>query len=457
MFQQFSIQSIIINHQAYREFDVSLQRTNVTISVSDVYNPISINVNVTDEFGNAVTAGNVTFNLDGEIFTLNLTEGAVSFTRAFSIALHNVSAAYNGVEYYYNSSNAFREFNAELVGTQINLTIANEFNPVIITVNVTDQYGNAIDVGNVTFTVDGTQHVVNLSNGTAQLEYCFRNLGFNDIYVTYNGLDYYYDLSNASTNVCVNTTILSNDATRTYDSKYSFALLDNYGNPLNQTAVLVTVGSKNYNVITDENGIGIIDITLSPATYSAKIINPINNEVKIQTIKVLPRINENKDLTMYYGAGKYYKVRVFDDEGNIAKNVQVTFTLNKKQYIKTTDANGYASIMISLKPAKYTITAEYKGFKVSNKITVKSTIITKNIKVKKGKTIKFTAKLVNKNGKILKNKKITFKFKGKTYKVKTNKKGKATLKIHKKYRKGKYTITSSYGKLKIKNTIKIVK
>ncbi len=442
---------------AYREFDVSLQRTNVTISVSDVYNPISINVNVTDEFGNAVTAGNVTFNLDGEIFTLNLTEGAVSFTRAFSIALHNVSAAYNGVEYYYNSSNAFREFNAELVGTQINLTIANEFNPVIITVNVTDQYGNAIDVGNVTFTVDGTQHVVNLSNGTAQWDCFFKNLGLNNVYVSYNGLDRYYSSSNASANVCVNTTILSTDATMTYGSKYSFALLDNYGNPLNQTAVLVTVGSKNYNVITDENGIGIIDITLSPATYSAKIINPINNEVKIQTIKVLPRINENKDLTMYYGAGKYYKVRVFDDEGNIAKNVQVTFTLNKKQYIKTTDANGYASIMISLKPAKYTITAEYKGFKVSNKITVKSTIITKNIKVKKGKTIKFTAKLVNKNGKILKNKKITFKFKGKTYKVKTNKKGKATLKIYKKYRKGKYTITSCYGKLKIKNTIKIVK
>ena len=160
---------------------------------------------------------------------------------------------------------------------------------------------------------------------------------------------------------------------------------------------------------------------------------------------------------MYYGAGKYYTVRVFDDNGNVAKNVKVTFTLNNKQYIKTTDDNGYASIKISLKPGKYTITAEYKGFKVSNKITVKSTIITKNIKVKKGKTIRFTAKLVNKNGKIIKNKKITFKFKGKTYKVKTNKKGKATLKIYKKYKKGKYTITSSYGKLKIKNTIRIVK
>ena len=77
--------------------------------------------------------------------------------------------------------------------------------------------------------------------------------------------------------------------------------------------------------------------------------------------------------------------------------------------------------------------------------------------VKKGKAIIFTAKLVNKNGKILKNKKITFKFKGKTYKVKTNKKGKATLKITKKYKVGKYTITTSYGKLKVKNTIRIKK
>ncbi|MBR6928429.1 MAG: Ig-like domain-containing protein, partial [Methanobrevibacter sp.] len=167
------------------------------------------------------------------------------------------------------------------------------------------------------------------------------------------------------------------------------------------------------------------------------------------------RITENKALRMYYGAGKSYKVKVFDDNGNIAKGVEVIFTINNKQYTRTTDSQGYASFKISQKPGKYTITSEYKGFKVSNKITVKSTIITKNIAVKKGKTIKFTAKLVNKNGKILKNKKVTFKFKGKTYKVKTNKKGKAILKITKKYKKGKYTIKTSYGKLQIKNKIRI--
>ena len=64
---------------------------------------------------------------------------------------------------------------------------------------------------------------------------------------------------------------------------------------------------------------------------------------------------------------------------------------------------------------------------------------------------------MNSKGKILKNKKITFKFKNKIYKVKTNKKGIATLKITKKYKVGKYAITSSYGKLKVQNKIIIKK
>ena len=74
---------------------------------------------------------------------------------------------------------------------------------------------------------------------------------------------------------------------------------------------------------------------------------------------------------MYYGAGKYYKVKVFDDNGNIAKSVKVTFKINGLSYTRTTDSNGYASFKISQEPGKYTITAEYKGFKVSNKINVK--------------------------------------------------------------------------------------
>ena len=91
---------------------------------------------------------------------------------------------------------------------------------------------------------------------------------------------------------------------------------------------------------------------------------------------------------------------------------------------------------------------------MKNIVNVKSTIVTKNISKKKAKTIRFTAKLLSKKGKILKNKKLTFKFKGKKYKIKTNKKGKATLKL-KNLKVGKYVVYTTYGKLKVKNTIRI--
>ncbi len=264
-----------------------------------------------------------------------------------------------------------------------------------------------------------------------------------------------YIKSSKYINFNVKSTIKFSSNTYAYNSKYTATLYDLNGNALVNNQVDVLFNNVNYKVNTDSKGQISLTVNSNPGYYSVKITNPATGEVESQNINVVKRITKNKDLTMYYGAGSIYKVRVCDDNGKFIKGLKVTFKINGKSYYAYTDKNGYASFKITQKIGKYTITASYKGFKVSNKITVKSTIITKNIKVKKGKIIKFTAKLVNKNGKILKNKKITFKFKGKTYKVKTDKKGKAVLKITKKYKKGKYTITSKYGKLSIKNKITI--
>ena len=224
--------------------------------------------------------------------------------------------------------------------------------------------------------------------------------------------------------------------------------------PLNNTNVTIVFAGKTYDVETDSNGIARINNTLKPGNYTVKTTNPNTLEVKSHKIKVVSRIDKNNNLTMYYGAGKYYKVRVLDNYGNIAKNVSVKFTVNGKTYYRRTNASGYASLKIGLKPKTYTISASYKGFTVKNKVIVKPTVITKNITKKKAKTIKFTAKLVNSKGTILKYKYITFKFKSKKYKRKTNAKGIATLSLTY-LKRGKYTIYSTYGSLTVKNTIKV--
>ena len=441
--------SQVVCIKAFTVFDM-INTTTELILVNE--STISIQAKVLNQYNRPVNAGSVTFTFDNNDYIVKVHDGVAVLNLYVVPGNYNVSAVFNGAGHISSKDNL--SVDVPLISTNVVLNVLNDYNPVMIIANVTNQFGYPVNMSNVTFTLDGIDFIVDVVNGIAMLNHNFTNLGFNSIFAEFNE-NYYFASSNATSNVTVKSTIISSNETKTYASAYSVILLDNYGNALSNTKVTFIIGPETYYRITDGNGVANLDITLNPGSYEVMIINPINNETKNQTINVVKRITENKYLIMYYGKGKYYKVKVWDDDGNAAAGVAVTFTINNAEYTRITDSDGYASFKISLKPAKYIITAEYKGFKVSNVVTVKSTIVTKDISLKKGKTIKFTAKLLNKNGKILKNKKVTFKFKGKTYKVKTNSKGKAVLKIFKKYKKGKYTIKTSYGGLQIKNKITI--
>ena len=64
-------------------------------------------------------------------------------------------------------------------------------------------------------------------------------------------------------------------------------------------------------------------------------------------------------------------------------------------------------------PKTYTVTAEYKGVKVSNKVKVKNVLALKKVNVKRSAK-KLVLKATLKEGKkALKGKKVVFKFKGK--------------------------------------------
>jgi hypothetical protein len=155
---------------------------------------------------------------------------------------------------------------------------------------------------------------------------------------------------------------------------------------------------------------------------------------------------------VYFGDNSVYKVRVSSNGKYVAGEI-VKFEVGINVFYGETDKNGYASFKINLKPKSYKVTATYKGVKVSNKITVKKVLFTKNVSKKKAKKIKFTATL-KKGKKLLSKKKISFIFKGKTYVSKTNKKGIAKV-ILKNLKKGKYKIYTCYDSLKVKNTLRI--
>ena len=88
------------------------------------------------------------------------------------------------------------------------------------------------------------------------------------------------------------------------------------------------------------------------------------------------------------------------------------------------------------------------------KITKQATKLTaakKSFKAKT-KTKKYTITLMNSKGKVIKKAKVTLKIKGKTYKATTNSKGKATFKITKLTKKGKYAAKIKFAGSKYYNS-----
>ena len=155
---------------------------------------------------------------------------------------------------------------------------------------------------------------------------------------------------------------------------------------------------------------------------------------------------------------------------NVAKNLVITLTANgkalanKKVTVKvgtisktlTTNAKGQVSLNVAtLVPKTYTATVKFAGddsyiaSSVSPKVVVskaKPQIVAKAKTFKvKVKTKKYTVTLKNNKGKVLKKVKLTLKVGKKTYKATTNSKGKATFKITKLTKKGKYTATIKFA------------
>ena len=175
-------------------------------------------------------------------------------------------------------------------------------------------------------------------------------------------------------------------------------------------------------------------------------------------VKIVPKTKiVSKNLVKYYKQSKQFKVRVYGADGKPAVGKFVNFTIGKNTYKVRTDKSGYATLKINMKPGKYTVITKFEDVKVKNKITVKTTLITKNKSKKVKKSAKFKIKVLNSKGKAYKNQLVKVKFKGKTYKLKTNKKGIAIFKIPKKLKVGKYKIKTTYKELTNSNRITVRK
>ena len=250
-------------------------------------------------------------------------------------------------------------------------------------------------------------------------------------------------------------TVRMNGVSNRYNGaiSYSATFYDTSGNPIKDQEMWFTLDTSEvnlgYDVKTDSNGVGILTVELAKGNHYVTAYNLFTGYNSTDHFNVFDVITGGKNINMYYGDGKVYKVRVFDNDGNPVKaNEKVTFQIANKKYTKLTDKNGYASFKIDLKPGIYQIYVRYHDFDILNTVIVNNVLksIT-NFKSRAVKpTITYKVKFLGKNKK---NKKIKVKFNKKTYTAKTNKKGIATFKLKTPKKIGSFKLTASYKKSSI--------
>lgn len=128
--------------------------------------------------------------------------------------------------------------------------------------------------------------------------------------------------------------------------------------------------------------------------------------------------------------GENYSVTLKDKDGNVLSGKKLVFTFNGKDYNRTTNSNGIASLTLNAKPMDYSIKVRflgdelYEASSLSNTVTVSK--ISTNIKNYSSSAVNgkiYYVILKDKYGSPLSSKKVSLSFNGKTFTRTTSAKG----------------------------------
>ena len=433
-------------------FTVDKLDSNLNITSNDIEGENATVVITLPE--DATGSVNVTAGDKSQIVTVVNGTAKVIFT-SLPAGKYNITAIYSGDNKYApaNETVNFTVINNKITNLNISDIVMIYKDGTRMVAVLTDYKGNPIANATVYFTINGATYAKTTdANGTA-------SLGLNlvsNVYIatiSYNGSDMYDGVSKNIT-VTINPTILSEDISLMYMDGTSFVakFLDKSGKALVNTKITFNINGVFYDKVTDADGMAKLGIRLRPDVYILTAYNPVTGEEKGFNINVKSLI-ESHDLTKYYLNESRYEVTLYNKDGSLAVNKTVTFNINGVFYTKTSDANGVASLGISLRPGEYIITTIFDGLSMGNKVTVLPTLVTHDLTMKYMDGSRFTVQTLDGQGKALSNQNVSFNVNGVFYYRTTDSNGMADLLIR--LMPGEYIITSYCNDFQTGNTIKI--
>ncbi|WP_407420898.1 Ig-like domain repeat protein [Methanobrevibacter sp.] len=430
--------------------------STVNVSVEVDKNNVEISVEVTPDDA----TGNVTFNIAGKDYCMELINGKANASITdLDEGNYTFNVKYSGDDKYASSISDDVSFEVNKYAVLNAPDVIKYYSgPERFYVYLTDSDSNKLAGENLTITINGVPYVRTTNeNGTASIPLNL-NSGTYDVLVNYSGNEKYSPVSVNAT-VTIKATINATDLVKVFRNatQYYATFKDSQGNYLpDGSMVRFNIHGVFYDrYVRGNEGLAKLNINIEQGTYIITAINLKTGEMYSNNITVIPRIVENHDLTKYYRNASQYTVKLIGEDGNaVGAGVEVTFNINGVFYTRTTNASGIAKLNINLGPGDYIITASYAGCSVSNKISVLPVLSAEDITMKYHDGTKFSAKLLDGQGKSLANEMIEFNINGVFYNRSTDSEGIARLNIN--LMSGKYIITSSYNGLSIANTITII-
>lgn len=162
--------------------------------------------------------------------------------------------------------------------------------------------------------------------------------------------------------------------------------------------------------------------------------NFINNDYALVKAYI-----EAPEFYKHYGGLEKFRIYLSED-GKARTNANVNIKINERDYVRTTDEYGMASIAINLNPGEYNATVTYEDAKANSMITVMSTVDGENITKIFRNATQYYATFWDSEGYLLSNTEVEFNINGVFYKKLTDEEGIAKLNIN--LIPGEYIITA---------------
>ena len=468
------VASVVIDKLSAGKYDVNykVDKNDIIQAVSNSSSLIinqgkaDLNVNITSGIagedvvinvtGPSDVTGNVTVVVNDKEYNTTFVDGTASVTlKDLASGNYTVSVLYSG-DKNYEKQELKANFTVD-INKKVNLNISDIVmiykDGTRMVAVLTDYKGNPIANATVYFSINGVTYVRTTdANGSASMGLNLVSKVY-DATISYNGSDK-YDAVSKNITVTINPTIISEDLVKMYQNATRFyaKFTDSTGKALANSEVRFNIHGVFYTKTTNKDGVADLGIMLRPGTYILTAYNPVTGEEKGFNITVKSLIVQN-DLTKYYLNASRFQATIYNKDGSLAVNKQVTFNINGVFYTKTTDENGVASLGIALRPGSYIITTIFDGLAMGNNVVVIPTLVTKDLNMKYLDGSDFTAQTLDGQGKPLSNQNVSFNVNGVFYHKVTDENGIASLKIR--LMSGEYIITSYWNDFQTGNTIKI--